>query len=444
MSGYGGSTLRVNCPTNDAGGAVNPTPVSLPFADRAEAGRRLAERVRSLAVVDPIVVALPRGGVAVGAELARALRVPLDILLVRKIGVPGNPEYGVGALTEDGHVAYDDAALARLGLSRSVLDTTVMAEREELQRRRETYRGDHQPPRLSGRDVIVVDDGLATGATARAALAMARRQRPARLSLAVPVGNLAAVDDLREQVDRLVVLTAPANFRAVGEWYRDFTQLSDAHVRSVLAELTPAASAGTAQRPVRIPAGEADIEADYTPARGVGTVVVAVDRDRASARYRSLAAALRRGGLATLVLDLGPESTGDERDSGAGKRLTAAVRWLRPATTDDVVGLCGVGTGADAVLRAAAELPDDVGAVVTCGGRLDTAESVLGRVHAPTLALVEGEDSFVRELAEWAAAHMGARHEVREVAGVDRLLTDPRAWEEVGGAASEWFLRALG
>ncbi|QVQ54582.1 phosphoribosyltransferase [Spiractinospora alimapuensis] len=401
--------------------------------------------MRPLAVVDPIVVALPRGGVAVGAELARVLRIPLDVLLVRKIGVPGNPEYGVGALTEDGHVSYDDAALARLGLSRSALATTVMAEREELQRRRESYRGDRQPPRLSGRDVIVVDDGLATGATARAALAMARRQRPARLSLAVPVGNLAAVDDLRDQVDRLVVLTAPANFRAVGEWYQDFTQLSDSFVRSVLAELTPSDQAGSGGRPVRIRVGETDIEADYAaPAHRVGTVVVAVDRDRTSAQYRALAGALRRDGLATLALDLGPEATDDASEPSAEQRLGAAVRWSRQATNDDPVGLCGVGTGADAVLRAAGELPDDVGAVVTCGGRLDIAESVLGRVHAPTLALVESEDSFVRELAEWAAAHTGARHEVREIAGVDRLLTDPGAWEEVGTAAAEWFRRALG
>lgn len=228
---------------------MNPLPVSLPFTDRAEAGRRLAERVRAFAVADPIVVALPRGGVPVGAELARSLRAPLDVIVVRKIGLPGHPELGVGAITEDGHVCFDDSTLARLRISREHLSAVVEAERLELARRLEVYRGARSAPRLSGRDVIVVDDGVATGGTARAVLRMVRRHRPARLVLAVPVASEAAVEALRPEADHLVALTVPENFHAVGEWYRDFEQLSDDRVTAVLAELRGAGAVVRPRRP---------------------------------------------------------------------------------------------------------------------------------------------------------------------------------------------------
>ncbi len=215
---------------------MNPVPVSLPFADRSEAGRRLAERVRPFAVNDPLVLALPRGGVPVGVELALRLDADFDVLMVRKIGLPGRPELGVGAIAEDGHVLYDDRALARMHVPRQALSDTVAAERDELDRRRRVYRGERPSRRIAGRDCVVVDDGVATGGTARAALHMVRQAGPARLVLAVPVASPEAVALLREEADALVVLSAPDNFRAVGEWYRDFGQLSDGRVTEIIAE----------------------------------------------------------------------------------------------------------------------------------------------------------------------------------------------------------------
>lgn len=214
------------------------------FADREEAGRKLAERLRELRAAgrlpDPVVVlALPRGGVPVGASIARALGAPLDVLVVRKIGAPGAPEFAIGALTCDEEPYFETRAVESLGLGPRELAGLVERERTEARRRRSLYRRGRTAPLLADRCVVVTDDGLATGATARAALRSARAGRPARLVLAVPVGSAQAVGTLGAEADEVVCLSTPAGFDSVGEWYDDFAQLTDAEVIAALESAGP-------------------------------------------------------------------------------------------------------------------------------------------------------------------------------------------------------------
>lgn len=205
------------------------------FTDRTDAGRRLGEELAGRDFDSPVVLGLPRGGVPVAAEIADVLDAPLDVLIVRKIGAPRNPEFAVGAIGEGGAEFVDDSLLRRLGLDRDDLAGTIAAEREELRRRVSAYRGEADPIDVSGRTVVVADDGMATGATARVAIQVLRERGPSRIVVAVPVASMSAVQLIDDVVDEVVVLSAPPEFMAVGAHYDDFGQTSDREVTDLLA-----------------------------------------------------------------------------------------------------------------------------------------------------------------------------------------------------------------
>jgi len=216
------------------------------FRDRAEAGRLLGERLRESAGGEEVVVlALPRGGVPVGYEVANEIGAPLDVFVVRKLGVPGHEELAMGAVASGGVLVLDERTIRALGIGEEEIRRAVAVELRELQRREDAYRAGRDPPDLTGKTVILVDDGLATGATMRAAALAVRRHNPARIVVAVPVAAEETCDEFREDVDEAVCVLTPRPFRAVGLWYEDFDQVSDDEVRELLARA--AERAGTAK-----------------------------------------------------------------------------------------------------------------------------------------------------------------------------------------------------
>jgi putative phosphoribosyl transferase len=204
------------------------------FEDRGDAGRQLAERLAPYAEERPIVFALPRGGVPVGTEVSRSLGAPLEVIVSRKLGAPGQPEFGIGAVAPGGVRVLNEHAVRALGIEEEYLEMISTRELAEAERRLKLFRGDRPYPDLEGRTAILVDDGLATGVTARAALLALRHMNPLRLVLAVPVCAVQTAELLRPETDDLICLLAPANLEAVGLWYRNFEQTSDEEVVRLL------------------------------------------------------------------------------------------------------------------------------------------------------------------------------------------------------------------
>jgi len=207
------------------------------FRDRADAGRALAQRLAQYAHrPDVLVLALPRGGVPVGYEVARALNVPLDVFLVRKLGVPGQEELAMGAIATGGVRILNEEVVRALQIPEDAIESVAESQWRELERCERAYRDDRPLPEVRGRTILLIDDGLATGSTMRAAIAALRQQQPARIVVAVPVASAATAEELSQEVDEVVCVQTPEPFYAVGSWYKDFSQTSDAEVHELLQQ----------------------------------------------------------------------------------------------------------------------------------------------------------------------------------------------------------------
>ncbi|HYB03959.1 MAG TPA: phosphoribosyltransferase [Nitrososphaerales archaeon] len=207
------------------------------FRDRKEVGQLLADRIRKLNIKNPIVLAIPRGGVPVAREIALAIRAPLDLVITRKIGFPGEPEYAIGAVTQEGHIIVDHQTVSRMGVTEKYLKEEAERQTKEIQSRMERYRGETSYPDLKGKDVIIVDDGIATGNTILAAIESVRRKNPASIILAIGVAPPDAIRKLTKSVDSVICLDTPEPFFSIGEFYVSFEQVDDDEVQRILTEV---------------------------------------------------------------------------------------------------------------------------------------------------------------------------------------------------------------
>ncbi|MFD1658494.1 phosphoribosyltransferase family protein [Streptomyces caeni] len=425
------------------------------FMDRPEAGRQLGARLQHLMGKDVVVLGLPRGGVPVALEVAEALGAPMDVCLVRKLGVPYQPELGMGALGEDGVRVINDVVMREARVTPGELAQVEEREREVLARRARRYRGDRPPARVEGRTVVVVDDGVATGSTARAACRIARARGAAHIVLAVPVAPRDWTARLSGEADELICLDTPRDFFAIGQFYADFSQVDDEEVVACLeraARRPHAAAAGAAgprDREVEITAGPTRLRGRLTvPEDADGIVLFAhgSGSSRHSPRNRFVAEGLNRAGLGTLLFDLLTEDEERDRanvfDTGllAG-RLTGATGWVRaqPEAEGLAIGYFGASTGAAAALWAAAEPEASVAAVVSRGGRPDLAGPRLPAVTAATLLIVGGADLTVLDLNRQAQARLRCENRLAVVPGATHLFEEPGALEAVTDLARDWF-----
>ncbi|MGW6746404.1 phosphoribosyltransferase family protein [Streptomyces sp. NPDC055025] len=466
------------------------------FVDRTAAGKRLAEELERMDLDDPVVLGLPRGGIPVAYEVARALGAPLDVIAVRKLGVPYQPELGFGAIGEDGVRIMNDDVLraARVGpRERAAVERDA---RQALELRLRRYRGDRPPVGLLGRTAVIVDDGMATGSTAFAACRVARARGAARVVLAVPLAPPDALGWLGQEADAVVCLSSPEYFGSVGQWYVDFAQTSDDEVAALLTR-----GAMSGERGKRGERGKTPTPADTGPDMGMGPstgagpgtgsapgagarpeaaghpagdpeVVIGAGRtslpgslvvpdgapgivafahgsgsSRHSPRNQAVASALNRAGFGTLLFDLlTPDEERDRTnvfDIGLlAERLTLAVRWLRRERALPV-GCFGASTGAAAALMSAAEPHTDIAAVVSRGGRPDLAAGRLAEVRAPTLLIVGGADTEVLRLNRQAAGRLRGEHQVAIVPGATHLFEEPGALEAVAHLATGWFTQHM-
>jgi putative phosphoribosyl transferase len=432
------------------------------FNDRADAGRQLAARMSLLRGEDVVVLGLPRGGVPVASEVAKALKAPLDVILVRKLGVPFHGELAFGAIGEGGVRVISDDVVRKVRLGEKEMAAVEAKEWAELQRRAQRFRGGHDRVPLTGRIAVIVDDGIATGATARAACRVARAQGASRVIIATPIAGIDAPEQFAGYADEVVCLETPAAYFAVGQGYRNFAQTPDDEVVALLNrsrnDLRVRARAEANDPPLRdeeiqVTAGPVTVAGHLTiPEHPVGVIVFAhgSGSSRHSPRNRYVAEVLNSAGFATVLFDL---LTPDEERNRANvfdiallaRRLIDVTSWLaaEPDTASLPVGYFGASTGAGAALAAAAHPGVKVAAVVSRGGRPDLASGLLREVRAPALLIVGGRDETVLTLNRQAQAAIPGKCEVAVVPGATHLFQEPGTLEQVALLARDWFIEHL-
>ena len=435
------------------------------FRDRIDAGRQLAMRLSSYANRDDVIVlGIPRGGVIVALEVARALNVPLDIFLSRKLGVPGHEELAFGAIAAGDGRYLDKRVIEATGISEQQIERVTQDAKNTLQQRALLYRGNRPTLEVKGRTIVLVDDGIATGASVYAAISALRQMKPANLVLAVPVAPASTCAWLRSEVDQLICVYAPEQFYAVGQFYNFFPQVTDDEVQEVLRRVSlPATksfrvetSQGGSQSEVLIDLGNVQFEGTLSIPNHPKAIVLFAHgsgSSRHSPRNRYVAQVLQAEGFATLLFDLltNEEESVDRQTAEfrfdielLSKRLIGVTQWIRchPATRTLPISYFGASTGAAAALAAAARLTGTITAIVSRGGRPDLAGNALGLVRPPVLLIVGEKDEIAIGLNRQAFDKLKcSTKQLVIVPGATHLFEEEGALQQVAQLAAHWFSR---
>ena len=414
------------------------------FTDRHEAGKKLAEKLVQYRGADAVVFALPRGGVVVGYDVAKALALPLDSIAVRKIGHPLTPEYAIGVVDEHGATIFNEAE--KRAANPEWLAKEIEAQKNEAQRRSATYRGTRPLYAIAGKTAIIVDDGIATGLTMRLAVRAMKQRSAGKIVVAVPLAPPESLQALKDEgADEIVVLESPSDFLgAIGLHYVQFDQVEDDEVITLLR------SADIGEN-IRVRTGDVVLEGTTTMPHGAKGLVVFVHgsgSSRFSPRNMFVAEVLQKAGIGTLLIDLltKEEDAVYERRFDIDllvKRLEAIIGWIKEKKDMKQlpIGLFGASTGAAAALRVAAQMGMAITAIVSRGGRPDLAMDTLPEVTAPTLLIVGGDDTGVIELNEQVFAKLQCEKKLEIVPGATHLFEEPGALENVAQLAQEWFVK---
>lgn len=415
------------------------------FKNRQDAGLHLAQRLSSQNWSNACVLGLPRGGIPVAIEVAKKLALPLDLLIVKKIGAPLQPEYAIGAIAEDDKPLWNPEAFDFVPTTPEEKELLVAPLRRKIQHQRDLWRP-HPRVNLEGKNIILVDDGLATGFTMKAAIHFLRTKNVAAIVVAVPVAPLSIKTEIQALCDQLIVLKTPTVFSAVGEWYENFSQVEDDTVTELLHhydELLPL------EKMIAIPTPKGPLDGHlYRPAKPRGLVLFAhgSGSSHRSPRNQKVAQSLNKIGFATLLFDLLTLTEESHRTNVfnidlLSERLLMATDWARrqPEVAGLAIAYFGASTGAAAALVAAAK-DQSIVSVISRGGRPDLAVDHFKDIQCPTLLIVGGEDKDVLHLNRESKLRL-RNSSLVVIPGATHLFEEPGTMDQVVQQVSTWLLR---
>ena len=420
--------------------------------NRKQAGELLAAKLLKYKNKNTVVLALPRGGVPIAVEIAKKLRAPVAVLIVRKIGAPFNSELAVGAVCENDEPTLNTITLAQIGLEPDDISKIITAEKKEVQRQIKLFRNGKALTDLTNKLVILADDGLATGATIKAAIKYLHNKGVEQIVVAVPVAPASSARIIRPKTKELVTLIELEDLYSVAQWYLDFKQVSDQEVMTLLKQT----DFNIESVEIKISDGflNKKLKGELTVFPNMKAVIIFTHgsgSSRKSTRNLQVASVLNAAGFGTLLFDLLTEKEGKERKNVfdiklLSKRLIKVTKWLRelPTLENVTVGYFGASTGAAATLQAAAELSEaeSIYSIVNRGGRPDLAAAALKLVQVPTLFLVGSEDHEIIELNRNAQKQL-VNSKLSIIPRATHLFEEPGTLDEVAKQATDWFDRCL-